>query len=283
MGKENKIMELQRTAARLRLEMVKMLKESDTPGAHYGGSLSVMEILTALYFHTLKIDPANPTWSERDRCILSKGHACAALCTILAERGYFPRELLKTFNHLDSPFGVHPDMHKIPGCDVSAGSLGHGLPIGVGMAMGAKLQKRDFRIYVVLSDGEMAEGSCWEAIMAGSHYGLSNLCGLIDRNGLSLDGPTSQTMTLEPLSQKIRSFGWNVIECNGHDIRQLVDGLEQATCEDGRPTMIVADTIKGKGISFLENDHTWHYGKFDDDQYVQVCHELEKKLQEIGA
>jgi transketolase len=258
----------------VRLKMLEMLKISNTPGAHYGGSLSVLDILVTLYFHVLNIDPADPGWEERDRCILSKGHACAALCTVLAEKGYFLLKELNNFNQLNSPFGVHPDMHKIPGCDISAGSLGHGLPIGVGMALAAKLRKKSYRTYVVLSDGELAEGSCWEAMMSAAHYNLGNLCGIIDRNRLSLDGPTGEIMELEPLKEKILSFGWHVLECNGHDIGMLINAFNTAIEERSGPTMILANTVKGRGISFMEGEYKWHYGKLSDEQYDKAYTEL---------
>ena len=276
------IQKLQKTAADIRLRMVKMLNDSDTPGAHYGGSLSAIEILTTLYFHILNIDPAAPKSSERDRCILSKGHACAALCSVLAQRGYFSWEMLLTFNKLDSPFGVHPDMHKIPGCDMSAGSLGHGLPVGAGMALAARIQKKSYRTYIVLGDSEMAEGSCWEAIMSASHFKLSTLCAIIDRNHLSLDGPTKQTMSLEPLTQRIRSFGWEVTTCDGHNAAELVKAFQYANTTNDRPTMIIANTVKGKGVSFAENNYKWHYGHFDQQQYLQACQELNLALEKTG-
>ncbi len=270
---------LEKKAKEIRQEMFKMLHVSKSPGAHYGGSISVIDILTTLYFHILNIDPKNKDWKDRDRFILSKGHACAALCTVLAKKGYFPRELLNTFNQFQSPFGVHPDMHKIPGCDVSAGSLGHGLPIGVGMALAGKIQNKKYRVYVAMGDGEMNEGSCWEAMMSAAHYKLSNICGIIDRNKMNQDGPMEEIMGTEPIEEKVASFGWEVIPCGGHNIGELLEAFDKASKIEGKPSMIIANTIKGKGISFMEDNYEWHYGKPDQEQLKQICEELEMSLE----
>ena len=268
---EKLIHRLEQKAKEIRQKMYQMLYASQSPGAHYGGSLSITDILTVLYFHILKIDPSNRHWEDRDRFILSKGHACAAFCTTLAVRGYFPEELLKTFNQFQSPFGVHPDMHKIPGCDMSAGSLGHGLPIGVGMALAGKLRNKTYRVYVAVGDGEMNEGSCWEALMAGAHYKLSNLCGILDRNMMNQDGPMEEIMNTEPIDAKVASFGWEVIRCHGHDFQDLLVAFDQAAKVKDKPSMIIADTRKGRGISFMENTHTWHYGKPTDNRGRRSC------------
>jgi transketolase len=271
---EKLIHSLEKKAKKVRQEMVRMLHVSKSPGAHYGGSLSVTDILTTLYFHVLNIDPKNKNWKDRDRFILSKGHACAALCTVLAETGYFPRKLLNTFNQFKSPFGVHPDMHKIPGCDISAGSLGHGLPIGVGMALSGKIRNKKYRVYVAMGDGEMGEGSCWEAMMAGAHYKLDNICGIIDRNRMNQDGPVEKIMNSAPLENKVASFGWEVIICDGHNIEELLSAFNKASKVIEKPSMIIANTIKGKGISFMENQYSWHYGKPDEKQLEQICNDL---------
>jgi len=290
--RERLILELEKKATELRIMMIKMLEESGA-SAHWGGSMSVMDILTVLYFRILRVDPSNPHWEDRDRLVLSKGHACAALCPVLAEKGFFSTTLLSSFNKLDSPFGMHPDMRKIPGCDMSTGSLGHGGPVAVGMALAGKYLKKNYRVYIVLSDGELAEGSTWEAIEIASHFKLDNLCGIIDRNKFSLDGPTEGpgiptenqgilgTMTLEPIGEKLKTFGWHVIECDGHDFDQLLDSYEEATRIKGKPTMIIAYTIKGKGISFIENRYDWHYGQFTSEQYKIAMEELTCRLKEI--
>lgn len=282
--------ELKLKATQLRIMMVEMLRDSGA-GAHYGGGMSVMDILTVLYFHVMRIDPANPNWEDRDRLVLSKGHACCALCPVLAERGFFSRDLLPTFNKLDS-FGTHPDMNKIVGCDMSTGSLGHGGPIAVGMALGGRYLKKDFRVHVVLSDGEIAEGSNLESFLIASHFKLDNLCGTIDRNKFSADGRTEGphifgkygiegTLSLEPLDKKMEAFGWHVIKCDGHDIVALLDAYEEASKTKGKPTVIIADTIKGKGISFIEDKGTWHFGKFDPEKTSMALDELKARLKAL--
>jgi len=291
------VLELAQKATKLRIMMVEMLRDSETSG-HYGGGMSVMDILTVLYFKVMNIDPVNPDWPDRDRFVLSKGHACCALCPVLAEKGYFSTDILATFNQFDSPFGMHPDMHKIVGCDMSTGSLGHGIAVAVGMALAGKYREKNYRIYTILGDGEVAEGSVWEAFEIASHFKLDNLCAIIDRNRQSNDGPTegsgvikesvqpgelfvSGTLSLEPLDKKIDAFGWHVIKCNGHDIAELLDAYEEATTFKGKPSMIIADTIKGKGISFIENDVLWHYAQFNEKQTSIALKELNCRLQEL--
>lgn len=226
---------------------------------HVGGSLSIADILAALYFHTMRVDPKNPQWPDRDRLVLSKGHANAALVPVLAEAGFFDKELIKTFNLLDSPFGMHPDMRKIPGCDMSTGALGHGLAVGVGMALAGRLQKKAFRVYVIMGDGELNEGSNWESAMAASHFGLDNLIGIVDRNRFCLGSATEDTMRLEPLVDKWRSFGWSVKEIDGNDMGMVVDALDATPFEAGKPSLILAHTVKGKGLAAAEDRAEWHY------------------------
>jgi len=239
-------------------------------GAHIGGAMSVVDILTLLYFHTMKIDPSRPGWEDRDRLILSKGHAGVGFAPVLARKGYFPLEQLETFNHFKSPFGMHLDGAKVPGCDVSTGSLGHGLPMGVGLALGARYQKKDWRVFCILGDGECNEGSNWEAAMAASHYKLNNLITILDRNSLMIDGPTEEVMGLEPLADKWRAFGFNVIETDGHDFSALDSALGDALAHTAGPSLILAHTVKGKGISFMENDVRWHYGSIDSALAVKA-------------
>lgn len=231
-------------------------------GAHIGGSLSVIDILTYLYFHALNISTDDPDWSERDRLVLSKGHSAVGYTAVLARRGYYDFELLKSFNKFGSPFGMHPDGNKIAGCDVSTGSLGHGLPIAVGLALGAKIQGKSWRAYCIVGDGELNEGSNWEAMMAAAHHKLDNLTLIVDRNRLMIDGPTEEVMSVEPLADKLTAFGMQVENIDGHDFEALhgaVDGASTRTA----PTAIIANTIKGKGVDFMENQVPWHYGSVD--------------------
>ncbi|GFP26001.1 transketolase, partial [Candidatus Hakubella thermalkaliphila] len=220
-------------------------------GGHVGGALSQVEILIVLYYHYLNIDPRRPDWEDRDRVILSKGHGGVGYAPILADRGYFPMELLKEFNHTGSPFGMHLDRLKVPGVDASTGSLGHGLPMAVGMALGAKLQQKPWHTYCIVGDGESHEGSIWEAAMCAAHYKLDNLTGFVDRNRLCIDGDTEEIMALEPLKGKWASFGWYVLEIDGHDFKELGEAIEEARRTAGRPTMIIANTVKGKGVNFM--------------------------------
>lgn len=243
---------------------------------HVGGSLSSVDILTALYFHFMKVDPKNPKWGDRDRFVLSKGHASAALCPTLSERGFFPKDLLDTFNKLDSPFSMHPDMLKIPGVDMSTGSLGHGLSIALGMALGARLQKKSFRTFVVLGDGELAEGSVWEAAMAAAHFKVDNLVAFVDRNRLQVDGFSKDILNTEPVADKWRAFGWAVREIDGHDMEAILDTVEAVPFEKGKPSVIVANTVKGKGLPFAENQIGFHYHDVDEEMVKESLEILEK-------
>lgn len=245
----------------IRKDIVKITAWSG--GAHIGGGLSVTDILTYLYFHEMNIRTDNPEWDDRDRLVLSKGHAAVAYTAILARRGFYDFELLKSFNKFGSDFGMHPDGNKIVGCDASTGSLGHGLPMSVGMALGAKIQKRDYRTYVVLGDGEMNEGSNWEALMCAAHHKLNNLTVIVDRNRLMIDGPTEEVMALEPLADKLAAFGMIVENVDGHDFDALAGAIDAAKARTAGPTAIIANTVKGKGVDFMENEVPWHYGSVD--------------------
>ena len=272
----NELHDLKVTAKELRLTVIDVMKWSG--GAHVGGSLSCMDLLTALYFKYLKIDPADPKWDERDRFILSKGHAAAGYIPVLAKRGYFPESELKSFNHFGSPFAMHPDGNKVIGCDASAGSLGHGLPMAFGMGLGFKHQKKPNKVVCLLGDGECAEGSIWEAAMAIAHFGLTNVITIVDRNKLQIDGPTEKVMTLEPFADKWKAFGFDVIEIDGNDMAQVCDALEKAWAVQAgdKPVMILANTIKGKGVDFMEDQVPYHYCSGDDEVCARAKASIEK-------
>jgi transketolase len=241
---------------------------------HPGGCLSAAEILTALYFRVMRIDPANPDWEDRDRFILSKGHAAVIYYVALMERGYFSADTLATYDEIDSILQGHPDLHT-PGVDMASGSLGQGLSAGVGMALGARLDERDdVRVFVLLGDGELQEGQVWEAALAGAKFGLDSLVAIVDDNHVQLMGDTAAIMPVEPIPDKWRAFGWHVLECDGHDIEAIVAACEAAQAVKGRPSVIVAQTTKGKGVSFMENTHLWHSALVSDEQKEQALAEL---------
>ena len=253
------LLRLKTTARDLRLTVIDVMKWSG--GAHVGGSLSCMDLLTALYFRFLKLDPERPDWPERDRFILSKGHAAAGYIPVLAKRGFFPEDTLRTFNHFGSPFAMHPDSNKVVGCDASTGSLGHGLPMAFGMGLGFRYQKMDNKVVCLMGDGECQEGSVWEAAMAIAHYGLTNVITIVDRNHCQIDGDTESVMALEPFADKWRAFGLDVLAIDGNDMQQVCDALETAWSrgEGDKPVLILADTVKGKGVDFMENQVPYHY------------------------
>ena len=250
-------------ARELRLTVIDVMAWSG--GAHVGGSLSIIDILTILYFKYLDVHPADPQWDERDRFVLSKGHAAAGLIPVLAKRGFFPEETLKTFNHFGSPFAMHPDSNKVIGCDASAGSLGHGLSMAVGMALGARQRKMPWKTVCLMGDGECCEGSIWEAAMSAPHFKLGNLIGIVDRNRFMIDGETEDVMPLEPFADKWRAFGWEVVEVDGHDFDQLDEALARAWAATDVPVLILAHTIKGKGVDFMENNVVYHYASADSE------------------
>ncbi|MGE5472786.1 MAG: transketolase [Ignavibacteriales bacterium] len=250
---------------------------------HPGGSLSCADILTALYFHAMKVEPANPSWADRDRFVLSKGHCSPALYSTLAERGFFPKEELKNFRHIDSFLQGHPDMKKVPGVDMSTGSLGQGLSASVGMALAGKLDKKDYRVYTLLGDGEIEEGQVWEAAMSASHYKLDNITAFLDYNGLQIDGPITKVMSPDPVDEKFHSFGWNVIKVDGHNFEQIIPAINEAKNIKGKPTIIICKTIKGKCISFMECVAGWHGKAPNEEQYKQAIAELESRLKELGG
>jgi len=244
-----------------------------TGGGHFGASLSMVEVLTALYWEIMRVDAQNPKWEGRDYFVLSKGHACAGFAPILAEKGFFDPQLLSTFNQLDSCFGMHTTL-KMNGVEHPTGSLGHGLNVGLGIALGLKLDNKPNRVFVLIGDGEQQEGSVWEAIMAAGNWGVDNLIAVVDRNFLSQDGATEELMRLEPLAEKWRSFNWSVKTVDGHDMGSVLNGLAVLPFEPNKPSCLIAETVKGKGVSFMENQHKWHYGIMTDAQYATATREV---------
>ncbi len=248
--------ELSSRAVSMRRDIVKMVHQAAS--GHPGGALSIIDILVILYYKVMQVDPLNPTDRERDRLVFSKGHACPALYAILADRGFFPPAYLEQFRKIDSPLQGHPDMRKTPGVDFSTGSLGQGLSAANGMALAARLDGSPRRVYVVLGDGEIQEGQIWEAALTSAHYRLDNLTAFLDNNGLQIDGWVRDVKSVEPVAPKWKAFGWNVLECDGHDYAQLLEAIQRARANRGAPTIIIAHTVKGKGIPFMENREEWH-------------------------
>lgn len=236
---------------------------------HVGGSLSIVELLTALYFQEMNTDIQNPDWEERDRLVMSKGHASPALYSVLAEKGFFPLDLLKTFRQIDSPLSGHVEMH-VRGVDMSTGSLGQGLSVAVGMALAAKAEQKKYRVYCFIGDGELEEGQIWEATMCAGHYRLDNLVAIVDNNNLQIDGPITEIMSSYPIDSKFEAFNWHVIHIDGHDYEQIMKAFEEARNTKGCPTMILAKTVKGKGVSYMENNYTWH-GKAPNQEEYQIA------------
>lgn len=243
-------------ARRIRENIIVMLGQAGS--GHTGGSLSAADIMACLYFWEMNIDPQNPQWPDRDRFVLSKGHAAPVLYATLAEKGFFPEEWLQTLRQIGSPLQGHPDMRKLAGVEASTGSLGQGISWAVGMALAARLDKKSHRVYTLLGDGELEEGMVWEATMAAAHYKLDNLVLIVDYNGLQIDGPISQVMSPEPIAEKFAAFGCYVVEIDGHNIGQIMAALNAARQTKGQPTAIIARTVKGKGCSFMENRVEWH-------------------------
>jgi len=248
---------------------------------HPGGSLDIAEVLSYLYFVDMNIDPKEPKKPDRDRFVLSKGHCTPALYPVLSLRGFFPQEDLKLFRSIKGHYSGHPDMRHVKGVDMSTGSLGQGISAAVGMALAGKLAKKDYRVYALLGDGEIAEGQVWEAAMSAAKYHLDNLCAVVDVNGLQIDGATKDVMPSEPLDQKFAAFNWNVIHVNGHDYDALIAAFEAAAACKGKPTVLIAKTTKGKGVSFMENNAGWHGKAPNDEQYAQAKAEVEAKLAEL--
>ncbi len=268
------IEELKLKAKKLRKDVISMIYRAAS--GHPGGALSALDILIVLYYTVMNIDPKNYLDIERDRLVLSKGHACPALYAVLADRGFFPSDWLDFLRKIDSPLQGHPDMRRIPGIEMSTGSLGQGLSAANGMALAARLDGSRRRVYVILGDGEIQEGQVWEAAMTAAHYRLDNLTAFLDYNGLQIDGWIRDVKSLEPLAEKWRAFGWHVLEVDGHDYTSLLEIIDRAHFHKGAPTMIIAHTVKGKGISFMENQADWHGRAPNKEEYVQALAELEK-------
>lgn len=266
--------ELCRRAREIRCDLLRMLAAAGS--GHSGGSMSAVEIVTALYWHVLRIRPEDPAWPDRDRFLLSKGHAAPVLYAALAERGYFPVEELLTLRKLGSRLQGHPDLRKVPGVEASTGSLGQGLSVGLGMALAGRLDRRSYRVYVLLGDGECEEGQVWEAAMAAAHYHAGNMTAIIDNNGLQIDGPVAEVLSPLPLVEKWRAFGWAVTEVDGHDLAALLQAFDWAAGIKDRPTAIVAHTVKGKGVSYMENQVDWHGKAPSQDQAASALEELEQ-------
>jgi transketolase len=272
--KNSTIEELKETSRTLRKDVVRMVHLAGD--GHPGPALSVADIVTALYFHILDIDPRNPNWPKRDRLILSKGHSCPAVYAAMARKGYFPEDLLPTLRSLGSILQGHPCMKKTPGIDMTTGSLGHGIPIGVGMAAGARLNGDDFFVYVIAGDGEMNEGIVWEAAQAAANMKLGRLIGYVDHNKFQSGGLLTEVSGMSAIPAKFESFGWHCQEIDGHDFGQILDATEAAKREPERPSVIVAHTVKGKGVSFMEGDNTWH-------KRVPTVEELNQAFAELGG
>jgi transketolase len=269
---ERDIKSLQKTANTIRQDIITMLTESAS--GHPGGSLSAVEILTSLYFSEMKVDPSNPRWEDRDRFVLSKGHGAPVLYATLAEKGFFDKKHLMTLRKIDSMLQGHPNMNDTPGVDMSTGSLGQGLSAANGMALAGKLDKKDYRVFAYMGDGEMQEGQVWEAAMTSAHYKLDNLTAFVDHNGLQIDGLVTEVMNPEPIADKFKAFGWHVIAIDGHDYEQIFKALDEAKNTKNMPTVIVAKTVKGKGISFMENVAGWHGVAPSKEQKEQALKEL---------
>ena len=268
---EKDVERLEEQAVQLRRDIVEMIHAAKA--GHPGGSLSAVDMITALYFHVMRIDPQNPRWEDRDRFVLSKGHACPALYAALARRGFFDPKHLTTLRQYHSILQGHPDMNKTPGIDISSGSLGNGLAIGVGMAMSGRLHHQDYMTYVMLGDGEVQEGMVWEAAMAAHHHDLGNLVAIVDCNGVQINSWVNEIMTVEPLADKWRAFGWNVVEVNGHNMKDLLTVLHTAKTMR-HPTVILMRTVKGRGVSFMEDDCKWHGNSPSDEELVQAILEI---------
>jgi len=268
------IEELKVMATTIRCDIIEMIAAANA--GHPGGSLSAADIVTALYFRVMRIDPKKPDWPDRDRFILSKGHACPVWYAALAEHGYYDKAHLSTLRQLNSILQGHPDMKKTPGIDMTAGSLGHGLSAGLGMALSGKMRKKDYHVWIIIGDGESQEGSIWEAAMSGAKWKLDNLTAILDHNNLQNDDCVDTEMPIEPVADKWRAFNWHVLEIDGHNMKEIVEALEGAKNFKGMPTIIIAHTIKGKGVSFMENVVDWHGKAPCKEEAIQALEEIRR-------
>lgn len=271
--------QLEVTATKVRMGIIEGVYNAKC--GHPGGSLSVCDTLTYLYFNRMNVDPKNPTMPDRDRLVLSKGHTAPGLYSVLANRGFFPVEDLKTLRHIDSYLQGHPVLGKVPGVDMSTGSLGQGISAACGMALSGKLDNETYRVYAVLGDGEIEEGQVWEAAMFAAHYQLDNLVAIIDNNGLQIDGKISEVMSPYPIDEKFRAFGWHVIVIDGHDFDQIEKAFDEAETVANQPVAIIQKTTKGKGVSYMENQVSWHGSAPNEEQYNTAMSELQAKLDEL--
>ncbi len=273
-------LDLKQKALQIRKNVLRLIKAGKS--GHVGGALSSADIIAALYFKLMRVDPKNPSWRERDRFVLSAGHKCLALYAALAESGYFDVSVLDTYGDLGSKLPGHPDMHKLPGIETNTGALGHGLSISGGMALGLKMEKINARVYVLMGDGELAEGSNWEAAAAASHHELDNLLVFVDRNTLQISGRTVEVMSYEPLDARWTAFGWSARQINGHDIKQIVDNATDIPFEKGKPSVIIANTVKSKGFSFAEDRVNYHYWKATPEEIQQAENDLVEIERSLG-
>lgn len=270
------VKKLELTAERCRRNVLRMVQAGGH--GHIGGAFSAIDIVTALYFYQMRVRPEEPKWEERDRFILSAGHKCMAQYAVLAEKGYFGKEILDTYGGLKSRIPGHPDMYKLPGIEANTGALGHGLAIAAGMALALKNEKKTTRVYSMLGDGELAEGSNWEAAAAAAHHGLDNLIVFLDHNGLQISGEVTQVMNLMPAGEKFAAFGWRTMELDGNHMGEIVRMLDRIPAGDGRPVAVIAHTTKGKGISFLENQVSCHFWTPQKDDLDRAVQEIEKRI-----
>ncbi|MCU0456987.1 MAG: transketolase [Bacteroidales bacterium] len=275
------ILNLELIALNIRRNILRLIRAGEA--GHAGGALSSAEILTALYYNLMKVDPGNPGWTLRDRFVLSAGHKCLVLYATLAEKGFFDKSVLDTYGALDSRIPGHPNMHKLPGVETNTGALGHGLSIAGGMALGLRLDRSPAKVYVLMGDGELAEGSNWEAASAAAMHRLENLIVFVDRNKLQISGPTTEVMNYEPLDQRWRSFGWGVRIIDGHDFEAIIGRVNEAPFEKGKPSVIIADTVKSKGLSFAEGRVDYHYWKAKPEELKQAELDLDNIEKQLTA
>ncbi|GHT58077.1 transketolase, N-terminal subunit [Bacteroidia bacterium] len=277
---KDEIQQLKLQAEKIRKRVIQIIYSSKS--GHTGGSLSSVDIETVLYFHVMNIDPAHPATPDRDRFILSKGHSVEALYATLEAKGFIDSRLLDTYGHYNTILAGHPT-RKVPGIELNSGALGHGLSAGVGMAMAAKMDKKSYKTYVLMGDGEQGEGSIYEAAMAASHYKLDNLVAIIDRNYLQISGNTENVMSLDPMQERWEAFGWQVVEIDGNDIEQLTDTFDKLSLDtNGKPKLIIARTTKGKGVSYMENVAKWHHGVPTEEQYQQAINEIDERINQYS-